>query len=477
MRPLLITVAVLLLVSCSEPMNQLQQIKERGELIVATRNSPTAYYEGAAGPAGFEYDLVSMFADYLGVKLRPVIVSGMADIFNLVNANEVDIAAAGLSITDERIQQVRFGPVYQYITQQLIYSSPGKRPASLMDIHDYTMEVMAHSSHAENLRFLRASYPQLTWHENRNLESEDLLTLVNDKLIDYTVADSNEVALKQRFFPELRVAFDITDPQPLAWAFSYAFDFSLHNAAYDFFAEIRKNGKLDSLIERYYGHTEHVNYPRWRLFMSHVDDRLGSYQAMFEQAGQETGIDWRLLAAMGYQESLWDPNARSATGVRGLMMLTRNTAQELGVDSRTDAQGSVDGGSRYLNQLLQMLPEEIQEPDRTWFALASYNVGIGHVEDARAITRMRGLNPNLWTYVKDSLPLLRDKQWYMQVPYGYARGDEAVSYVQSIRAYYDLLVWMSDRKILMGKIEPRPPTNVTTADAAAELASGHLPTL
>ncbi|MDH5641101.1 MAG: membrane-bound lytic murein transglycosylase MltF, partial [Nitrospira sp.] len=301
----------------------------------------------------------------------------------------------------------------------------------------------------------------------------------NDKLIDFTVADSNEVALKQHFFPELRVAFDIGKPQSLAWAFNHRFDYSLHNAAYDFFEQIRENGELENLIERHYGYTEHLNHPRWRLFMSHVNDRLGNYQAMFEEAGQQTDIDWRLLAAMGYQESLWNPDARSPTGVRGMMMLTRNTAQEMGIDKRTDAQESVDGGSRYMRQMLQVLPAEIEEPDRTWFALAAYNVGLGHVEDARRLTRQLGQNPNLWTHVKESLPLLREKKWYMQVPYGYARGDEAVQYVQNIRAYYELLVWMNERNILVGQTDAdtRPAAAVTTADATDSVEVHPLPAL
>ncbi len=458
LRPVFYFLGCLLLVACDAGKTQLQQIQERGELRVVTRQGPTTYYVGPQGAAGFEYDLAKMFADYLGVKLDLSVASNTNESLKSVIDNKADLAAAGLAVTNSRALQVRFGPSYQFITQQLVYrKSSGKRPVSLTGLHDATLEVEAYSNHAENLRALHREHPQLTWNENQNLETSELMGLVNDSLIDYTVADSNEVALNQRFFPELSVAFDLTQPQPLAWAFSYAFDYSLHDAAYRFFNEIRDNGELDRLIERYYGHADYLNYGRWQLFMTHVNSRLGQYQAMFELAGQDTNIDWRLLAAMSYQESLWNPDARSATGVEGLMMLTRSTAQELGVGTRTDAWQSVYGGSRYMEQLLKQLPAEIEEPDRTWFALAAYNVGIGHLEDARNLTRVRGDNPNLWTHVKETLPLLRDKKWYMKVPFGYARGDEAVTYVQTIRAYYDLLVWMSDRKIVMGQLDVANP--------------------
>lgn len=455
MRAALLTLVCLLLTACADPKPILEQVKERGEIVVATRNSPTAYYAGPQGAEGFEYELARRFADYLDVDLRIVVPENIADVFAMVENGDVDFAAAGLTITDKRRQRVRFGPVYQHITQQLVYRQGNPRPRRLKDIAG-TLEVMADSSHVEHLRELNDKYPELRWHENKNLESEELLTLVYEQLIDYTVADSNEVALNQRFFPELRVAFNLSEPQPLAWAFPYKHDYSLHDKAWEFFTELQQSGELDSLLERYYGHTEAMNYAGWQSFMDHVDRRLVRYQRLFEEAGREYGVDWRLLAAMGYQESLWNPKARSPTGVRGMMMLTRLTAQDLGIAHRTNAEQSVDGGARYIAQLMEKVPADIGEPDRTWFALAAYNVGMGHLEDARKITESRGYDPDKWLYVKDSLPLLRKKKWFSKTRHGFARGDEPVQYVQRIRAYYDLLVWMTEEKILMEALRNTP---------------------
>ena len=148
---------------------------------------------------------------------------------------------------------------------------------------------------------------------------------------------------------------------------------------------------------------------------------------------------------MGYQESHWNPKARSYTGVRGIMMLTQNTASELGIENRLDPLQSIEGGGRYLAKLRSRIDDEVQEPDRTWMSLAAYNVGYGHLSDARKLTSQLGKNPNLWIDVKDSLPLLSQRRYYRNTRYGYARGQEPVNYVQNIRRYYDVLVWNDEQ--------------------------------
>jgi len=127
------------------------------------------------------------------------------------------------------------------------------------------------------------------------------------------------------------------------------------------------------------------------------------------------------------------------------MMLTSVTAADLGVERRTDPTQSIEGGARYLKELLARVPERISDPDRLWFALASYNVGAGHLEDARILTEQRGGNPDLWKDVKESLPLLSKRAFYMRTRYGYARGAEPVKYVENIRSYYDILLWSTDQ--------------------------------
>ena len=248
------------------------------------------------------------------------------------------------------------------------------------------------------------------------------------------------------FYPELRAAFDLGKPEPLAWAFPKTGNDAIYREAIKFFNRIRHDGTINQLIERYYGHVSSFDYVGTRTYRKHISSRLPEYQPLFKEAGNRYGIDWRLLAAMAYQESHWDPHAVSPTGVRGIMMLTRATATHLGVTRRTDPVQSIDGGARYLARLLKSIPERIGEPDRTWMAVASYNIGFFHLEDARVITQKQGGNPDSWKDVKKSLPLLRQRKWYKQTKKGYARGDEAVTYVKNIRSYYDILMWQTDKE-------------------------------
>lgn len=462
-RLLLPLLASLALTACGRPASLLDEVKSGGELVVATRNSPTTYYAGPNGPTGLEYDLAKLFAEELGVRLRLEIPESFDAILPMVIRGDVHLAAAGLTITEARKKLVRFGPSYQSITPQLIYRQGMPRPRNLDEL-DGILEVVAGSSHEERLKELKKEHPGLSWRANRELESEELLALVWEQVIDYTIADSNEFRLNQRFYPELRVAFDIDEPEQLAWAFAHGDDSSLFDAARAFFNRIRADGTLAQLIERHYGHVQNFDYVGTRLYLRHIQQRLPEFIDLFQKAARETGLDWRLLAAIGYQESHWRPKARSPTGVRGIMMLTLDTMRHLGLDNRLDPEQSILGGARYIAMMHDKIPERIPEPDRTWMALAAYNIGFGHLEDARRLTEMNGGDPDKWVDVKKNLPLLAKKKWYKQTRYGYARGHEPVRYVENIRSYYDILVWYSEQN---REPEARPALNGVFTDFPA----------
>ena len=434
-----------LLSGATASQNELQQVLDAGELVVVTRNAPTTYYQGPDGAAGIEYELAKGFAESLGVKLRLVVAANVSDVLRRLADGGGNLAAAGLTITPARERWLRFTPAYQQVTQQLVYRTGEVVPTSMSTLNG-TLEVLANSSHAERLTLLKTRYPQLSWQENGRLNSEELLSQVFNGELDYTIADSNEVAVERRFYPDLRVAFNVSSPESLGWAFSRSRDGSLYQAAVRYFEQLKSSGRLAQMVEGYYGHVEDFDYGGARAFFHDSDQRLGLYRANFESAAADNHIDWRLLAAMAYQESHWDPRAISPTGVRGIMMLTQDTARDLGVDQRTDAAQSIDGGARYFKYLLDNLPETIQGRDRIWLALAAYNIGLGHLEDARVITQKRGGDPNRWVDVKANLPLLQHRKWYARAHYGYARGDEAVRYVENIRSYYDILAWALDRE-------------------------------
>ncbi len=367
------------------------------------------------------------------------------------------MAAAGLTITDVRKQYLRFSTPYQMITEQVIYLGGTRRPRSVQDLQAGRLEVMAGSSHQRTLEVLKKRYPKLEW-QALDLDIETLLQRIEAKQSNYTVTDSNQFATLRRFYPRLKIAFDLTEPEPLAWAFSKNHDATLYKEAEKFFQHIRQNRILDQLLDQYYGHVDALGYVDIFTFHRHVKERLPKYRAYFEQAARQFGWDWRLLAAIAYQESHWNNNAKSPTGVRGIMMLTLQTAKHIRTKNRLDPKQSIPGAARYLAQIKARIPARIAEPDRTWLTLAAYNIGFGHLEDARVLTQSTGGNPDRWIDVKKHLPLLTQKKWYSKVKHGYALGHEPVRYVENVRNYYDLLVRLTDGPISRKKQMPNRTT-------------------
>lgn len=423
---------------------RLDAVKRAGQLSVITYAGTTTYYETPEGPAGFEYDLAKAFADHLGVRLRVVVADNFADVLPRLLEGEADFAAANITATAERQKQVRLTSPYQEIRHQVVYRLGNLRPKKPQDLVGREIEIPAGSPYAEQLRKLKESIPQLEWSESEERRPEELLQLVWEGLLDLTVADSDIVAINRQYFPELQVGFSLSRPEPLAWAFPPSADDSLFDAAMKFLQAQSQSGALAQLVDRYYGPASGSNFINLTVFRNRVYNRLPLYQQMLEDAGKEYDLDWRLLAAIGYQESYWNPNSVSFTGVRGFMMLTRTTADELGIPDRQDPAASIDGGARYLRDLMDRLPERIEQPDRTWFALAAYNVGFAHLEDARVLTKKQGGDPDKWNDVKARLPLLADPKWHKQTKYGYARGEEPVRFVNRVRVYYEVLVKFDD---------------------------------
>jgi len=448
--------------------SHLEQVKARGILKVISRESPTTYYQGYTGPDGLEYQLASRFAEHLGVKLDMVQAPNMTAVLNAVKNGDADLAAAGLSITNERKKHFDFATPYQEVSQKLVFKQGKRWPRNIQQLSG-TLRVMADSSHATRLLKLKTAFPALSWSETSNSTSEDLLSQVLEEKIDYTIADSNELALNRRFYPELAIAFSIGKPEKMAWGFSNSRDDSLRAEAISFFDEFKKSGDLAQLTEQYYGHVEDFDYVGTRTFLRAARSKLPKYSQLFQENASEK-IDWRLLAAISYQESHWNPRAKSPTGVRGMMMLTLPTARQQGVSNRLDPKQSITGGAKYLAKVAKRVPERIPEPDRTWLALAAYNIGWGHVEDARILTETMGGDATRWVDVKEHLPLLRQRKYYKKTRYGYARGDEPVQYVDNIRRYYETLVWMTDENTELFSQQKLLAKKQTTAGVSTEIA-------
>lgn len=431
-----------------------------GELRVVTQNSPASFYYGNGSPRGIEYELARGFARSLGVRLQIYSVDELRQLLPAVESGKADIGAANLAVTAARRKLVGFGPAYQQVRHEVIYRNGAKRPRDVQDLVGASLEVPAGSSSTALLERARASVPALRWTQSNGDSTETLIRRVARGSLDYTVVSSNEFELLHHYYPGVRAAFSLGPADPVAWALPRNAP-RLRERVAAYFAEIRATGELKRILDRYYVAARQFDYVGSGAFSRHLEHRLPRYRKIFETAAAQTGVSWRLLAAISYQESHWNPRAVSPTGVRGLMMLTRPTAGMLGIKNRSDPRQSILGGARYFRRVLDKIPQRIPSPDRLWLAVAAYNIGFGHLEDGRVITEIQGGDPDSWSEVRTRLPLLSDEHWFKRVRRGYARGIVPVQYVKNVRRYYEMLQWMTDMEVLT--CEPAAPGDAAGA--------------
>lgn len=439
----IIILAALLLSACQEPVKPLPDPRESKEIVVITHNGPNTYYiDGSDQPAGLEYDLASKFVKSLGpeYRIRFHVVNNITEVIPALLKGEAHFAAADLSITRLRQHLVQFTSPYQSVQQHIVYNTEiNPQPKKLEDLIGKEIAVPAGTSYAERLAEKKQNLPGLQWRALEKVSADELMEQVAEGLLDFTVSDSHLVAMLRNYYPNLGIGLALGKEEEIAWAFPKTGDRWLYDQANSYFAGIRKDGTLRNLIDRYYGHSERLDTLDVTTFLKRTRTLLPQYIDLFKEAQEMTGIDWRLLAAVSYRESHWDRLNTSPTNVRGLMMLTEATADMLGVTDRLDARQAIMGGARYIVMLKDTIPKRVPEPDRTWLALAAYNIGYAHLEDARVLAQRMKLNPDSWADVKKTLPLLNKVEYYSTVKYGFARGGAPVIFVESIRTYHKIL--------------------------------------
>ena len=425
--------------------DDLEEIISKNKITFITRIGPTTFYQNKGVSAGFEYDLMSDFAKYIGVKLNIITEESIDKIVDNLNTNTADIAV-GLIGTPTKRELVRFSYPYNRVNQVLIYNSDKrKRPENMEDIVLGSIEIIKSSNHEEILNSLKKENPKLKWISLDDINSDELVELVNEGLVDYTIINSNEYEVNSQFYPNIKIARRLSSSEPVAWAFSLYSDSSLSAKLKEFFEYSVSSNRINILLEKHFGHNNAFSFVGSRQFLKDIVSLLPKYEQTFREAARKNDLDWKLLASVAYQESRWRKDAVSYTGVRGLMMLTQNTAKELGLKDRTDPVESIQGGARYLKKLLVRFPDDVKEPDRIWFALSAYNMGYGHVSDAFKLARKQNKDPYKWLEIKPFFLQLSKAKYYKTTKYGYARGWEALKYVQNIRQYYDILVFLDSK--------------------------------
>ena len=421
-------------------------------LVVVTINGPATWYEDSQGhAAGFEYDLAVLFAKELDVPLQVEVVASPEAAEKALADRKAHFAAALLPRRFDLPWGPAWGPSYRSAQIQLVWRAAEPKPRSLADLAGKRIGVIGDSF----ARQLLAS-PQLATTLERlppDTPPEELLQRLANGGLDAALLDSPRFTVARKHFPQLEAAFDVGKPLDYAWRVGTVDQKMLLERMRGFFARIEKDGTLKRLADRYFAHAARITAIDAGTLLERINTTLPKLRPHFLEAERISGFDWRLIAAIGYQESHWDPLATSPTGVRGLMMLTEETADRLRVKDRLDSRESILGGARYLGLLADTLPPRIAEPDRTWLALAAYNLGIGHLEDARVLAQRRGLSPDKWQDVKLALPGLADPAAFQDLKHGFARGHEAMQFVDNVRNFQDILARVQPRE---EPLAPRP---------------------
>jgi membrane-bound lytic murein transglycosylase F len=445
----------LLLAACGR--DDLGELRAQGTLRVATLNQPTSYYLGAQGPEGYDYALASAFAVELGLQLVIIPARDNAALRKLLANGDADMVAAQL--TPDSDWRHAGLPTRSYRQEpQLVVQRRGQ-PATqnISALVDHRLVVRADSPQlAELQRLRRDGQAYLSWTELPR-ETADPLDWISSGDADYAIVDEAEFRFARHLFPEAVVAFSLPDTRPLHWVVRHSAP-GLLAAANRFLAESEANGLLARLDHSAAPESSAIVYATERRFQDDIGTLLPPLRPLFESAATASGVDWRLLAAVGYQESHWDNSASSANGAVGMMMLTADAARAMGVANRNDLEQNVRGGALYLAQTLQRIPARIAEPDRTWLALAAYNTGFGHLEDARVLAQANGANPDRWEDVARFLPMLGEERYYLQARRGYARGWEPVRFVEQIKGFFAVLQWYGGSHAGAAEPPAQPPS-------------------
>ncbi len=423
-------------------LSTLDKIKKNKILNVILLNAPSTYYIGTEGKQGFEYDLLKSYAHHLGADLNITAAHTTKEAIELSKNPAIHITSAALAKTPLREKKFNFGPSYFEVQEQVICHRgmlrSKKFPRDVEELAGLKITVGDDTSYSETIRALQNDGFDINATYTSEFSTEELLQKVASHEIDCTIADSNIYSVNLRYFTEIALAFSISGREQLAWLLPEN-TAELEADMYSWLNTFNQTGEMTQLKDHYYSYVLFFDYYNTKMFYKRIKSRLPKYEKYFKEVAKKYEIPWTLLASISYQESHWNPKAKSHTGVRGLMMLTRNTAKILGVKNRLDPKQSIKGGTRHIKQMIKFVPKEVEGENRLKFALAAYNIGMGHIKDAQKLAKKIGLNQNIWSDLKRVLPLLSQKKYYKTLKFGYARGAEPVKYVEAIYDYRNIL--------------------------------------
>lgn len=431
--------------------NSFSNILERGKLIATTDYNSTNYFIYRGEPAGYEYEMLKAYANYIGVDLELVVNNDFEDAQNDLASGKVDVIAMDLSINSDRNSIVDFTTPMWQTRQVLVQRKPEnwRRMKTMDEVTENLIRnplqlagkmvyIPRNSSFVQRLHNLQEEIGDSIIIVEFPQTSEKLIEMVAKGEIEFTVSDEHVALVNQKYFPDIDVKTPISFPQYVAWAVAKNSD-SLKNNIDEWTDDFMETKIARFIYNKYFINPRSLQYAH--KYYSVRSGKISSWDEVLKVKSKDIAWDWRLVASLIYQESRFQPDATSWMGAYGLMQLMPGTAEIYGVDSLSAPEENITAGISYLKSLEDRFRNIVEDSaQRKKFVLASYNVGIAHVFDARRLAEKYGKNPNIWKDNVDFFLLNKsDPKYYNDsvVYYGYCRGEEPYKYVNDILYRYE----------------------------------------
>ncbi len=415
----------------------LHRIKKSGTIRLITDLDLNVFNIYHDWPRDFEHELALEFSSFIGARLEMVTLKNSNILTDFYKKRGEFISSSLTLANQDKISVARSEP-FLNVQQRLIHHKLILPLKSIKELAGRAIHIRKDSPYHLRLKAIKSLGIDIKIITYDVISTEELIRRVALRQIKYTVANNNIAMLNRRYYPDIHIGLPIKEKEQLRWLIRGR-DFELLEKMNAFIEMIKSDGTHRRIFQNYYGNIDDFDYFDLKLFHKRIKTRLPEYKDMIVSESKKYQFDWRMIASVVYQESHFDPLAESHTGVKGIMQVTHETAVEMGIQDRMDPLQSVKAGIKYLDKLYKRFDDIKDRHQRFIFALASYNIGYGHIRDAQKITKELGMNKNRWSSLKQTLPLLTRKKYYKKTRYGYARGKEPVRYVDKILTYYNIL--------------------------------------